>query len=192
VSRPRQYKGKIKQWGLDTKYTKTEEYMEILKTKKEIEEKNKGKGKSKEKDGDGESSSTGSFTVRGKTVSDSSITRFERRAKKRGIIPADDTGDAGGSGSGRTDYADSSAGGSSADYQGDFGALGPSYDTAGGYQGYDAAGYSQGYFPNDYQTGDYSGSGYQGEPDPTHVHPPAPGICWAGPGRRGAAPCLPC
>jgi len=181
VPRPRQYKGKIKQWGLDTKYTKTEEYMEILKTKKEIEEKNKGKSKDK---GGGESSSTGSFTVRGKTVSDSSITRFERRAKKRGIIPADDDDEAGASGSGGAGYGDPAVGGSSADYQAgttDYGAVGPSYDaSASGYQGYDTTGYGQSYFPDDYQTGGYSGSGYQGEHGPGLPLGSALRAFWAG------------
>jgi len=58
--------------------------MEILKTKKQLEK--------------GESSSSGQtkFTIRGKPVSESSISRFERRAKKRGIIPKDEDADADG------------------------------------------------------------------------------------------------
>lgn len=47
--------------------------MEMLKTKKKMEK-------------DDPKAST-KFTVRGKAVSDASISRFERRAKKRGILP---------------------------------------------------------------------------------------------------------
>ncbi len=54
--------------------------MEILKTKKKMEKE--------------DSSSQATFTVRGKQVSDSSISRFERRAKKRGILPAEDDANA--------------------------------------------------------------------------------------------------
>lgn len=67
----RQYKGKIKAWGLDTKYTKTSEYLEVIRHDKER----------------GESPGP-ARTSSGKQISESSLNRFKKRAEKRGILPS--------------------------------------------------------------------------------------------------------
>ncbi len=133
MSSIRQYKGKIKQWGLDTKYTKTEEYMEIVKTKQKL------------KDGGSSSSSSqqqAKFTVRGKPVSDSSISRFERRAKKRGILPAEGGEGSGSGGNDQTQAGDGAGGGveyadeyQDADYDAEYQAHDYQEYQTGGYEG---------------------------------------------------------
>lgn len=70
----RQYKTKIKEWGLDDKYIKTNEYIGILKEKRRLERDDPGRSYE--------------FYLRGKHVEASSILRFESRATKRGLIQA--------------------------------------------------------------------------------------------------------
>ncbi|TLD25005.1 hypothetical protein PspLS_05905 [Pyricularia sp. CBS 133598] len=70
----RQYKTKIKEWGLDDKYIKTNEYIGILKEKRRLEREDPGRSYE--------------FYLRGKHVEASSILRFESRATKRGLIQA--------------------------------------------------------------------------------------------------------
>ncbi|KAL8377098.1 hypothetical protein RB595_007983 [Gaeumannomyces hyphopodioides] len=73
----RQYKIKIKEWGLDDKYIKTSEYLGILKVKRRREREDPNRDTV--------------FWLRGKQVDPASITRFETRATKRGLITANDT-----------------------------------------------------------------------------------------------------
>ncbi|KLU85420.1 hypothetical protein MAPG_04446 [Magnaporthiopsis poae ATCC 64411] len=73
----RQYKIKIKEWGLDDKYIKTGEYLGILKVKRRREREDPNRDTV--------------FWLRGKQVDPASITRFETRATKRGLIKATDT-----------------------------------------------------------------------------------------------------
>lgn len=81
-NRTRQYKTKIKEWGLDDKYIKTNEYIGILKEKRRLERDDPGRSYE--------------FYLRGKHVEASSILRFESRATKRGLIqPGDSLSDRG-------------------------------------------------------------------------------------------------
>ncbi|TLD09900.1 hypothetical protein PgNI_05869 [Pyricularia grisea] len=73
----RQYKTKIKEWGLDDKYIKTNEYIGILKEKRRLERDDPGRSYE--------------FYLRGKHVEASSILRFESRATKRGLIQPGDS-----------------------------------------------------------------------------------------------------
>ncbi|KAL8404630.1 hypothetical protein RB594_009475 [Gaeumannomyces avenae] len=73
----RQYKIKIKEWGLDDKYIKTSEYLGILKVKRRREREDPNRDTM--------------FWLRGKQVDPASITRFETRATKRGLITDSDT-----------------------------------------------------------------------------------------------------
>ncbi|TLS25703.1 hypothetical protein PpBr36_07281 [Pyricularia pennisetigena] len=73
----RQYKTKIKEWGLDDKYIKTSEYIGILKEKRRLEREDPDRSYE--------------FYLRGKHVESSSIMRFESRAIKRGLIQPGET-----------------------------------------------------------------------------------------------------
>ncbi|KAL2019312.1 hypothetical protein VTK56DRAFT_9779 [Thermocarpiscus australiensis] len=68
----KQYKTQIKKWNLDTKYIKSSEYMFMIKTKREREAQNPPKETR--------------FILRGRIVDPKDITRFEKRAEKKGLI----------------------------------------------------------------------------------------------------------
>lgn len=75
VIRTKQYKTQLKKWSLDTKYTKSSEYMAMIKTKRRRERENPPKQTQ--------------FFLHGKPISDKDITRFEKRAIKKGLISQD-------------------------------------------------------------------------------------------------------
>ncbi|KAK0715295.1 Clr5 domain-containing protein [Lasiosphaeris hirsuta] len=72
----KQYKTQLKKWNLDTKYIKASEYMAMIKTKRQRESENPPKQTR--------------FTLRGRTVDPKDITRFEKRALKKGMIKPED------------------------------------------------------------------------------------------------------
>ncbi|KAK3379243.1 Clr5 domain-containing protein [Lasiosphaeria ovina] len=72
----KQYKTQLKKWNLDTKYIKASEYMAMIKTKRLREAENPPKQTR--------------FILRGRTVDPKDITRFEKRALKKGMIKPED------------------------------------------------------------------------------------------------------
>jgi hypothetical protein len=66
----KQYKTHIKQWGLDTKYIKSSEYLAMIKLQRD---------RANEKP-----PRESYFTLRGRPVDPKDITRFEKRAAKKG------------------------------------------------------------------------------------------------------------
>jgi hypothetical protein len=70
----KQYKTQLKKWNLDTKYIKASEYMAMIKTKRERERENPPKQTR--------------FILRGRVVDPKDITRFEKRAHKKGKLNA--------------------------------------------------------------------------------------------------------
>ncbi|KAK0636507.1 Clr5 domain-containing protein [Bombardia bombarda] len=72
----KQYKTQLKKWNLDTKYTKASEYMAMIKLKRMRESENPPKQTR--------------FTLRGRPVDPKDITRFEKRALKKGMIKGDE------------------------------------------------------------------------------------------------------
>ncbi|KAK5657797.1 hypothetical protein OQA88_2870 [Cercophora sp. LCS_1] len=77
----KQYKTQIKKWNLDTKYIKASEYMAMIKIKRAREKENPPK-KTR-------------FALRGRFVDPKDITRFEKRASKKGKSVVDDDDDQG-------------------------------------------------------------------------------------------------
>jgi len=78
----KQYKTQLKKWNLDTKYIKASEYIAMIKTKRERERENPPKETR--------------FILRGRVVDPKDITRFEKRAQKKGTpLPKDDEYDQG-------------------------------------------------------------------------------------------------
>ena len=77
VDREKQYKTQIKKWNLDTKYIKGSEYLAMIKTKRRREREDPPKDTL--------------FTLRGRIVDPKDITRFEKRAIKKGQITADES-----------------------------------------------------------------------------------------------------
>ncbi len=73
----KQYKTQIKKWNLDTKYIKGSEYLAMIKTKRRREREDPPKDTL--------------FTLRGRIVDPKDITRFEKRAIKKGAITADES-----------------------------------------------------------------------------------------------------
>jgi hypothetical protein len=116
--------------------------MKLLDQKKENEKKTGKKGSSEKQ-----------YVVRGKQVSESSIQRFERRAKKRGILPAEGGGDDAGTDAGYDSQFDEWTG---VDYGQQGGYVDP---TGGGAAAAAVAGYSHGgYVTSDHAQ--YAGQGY--------------------------------
>ncbi|KAK3688342.1 Clr5 domain-containing protein [Podospora appendiculata] len=72
----KQYKTQLKKWNFDTKYTKASEYMAMIKTKRRRETENPPKQTR--------------FVLRGRPVDPKDITRFEKRALKKGMIKGDE------------------------------------------------------------------------------------------------------
>jgi hypothetical protein len=68
----KQYKTQIKKWNLDTKYIKGSEYMFMIKTLRERQAAHPGKETR--------------FILRGRVVDPKDISRFEKRAQKKGLI----------------------------------------------------------------------------------------------------------
>ncbi|KAK3938805.1 Clr5 domain-containing protein [Diplogelasinospora grovesii] len=72
----KQYKTQLKKWSLDTKYTKASEYMAMIQTKRRRENENPPKQTR--------------FILRGRPVDPKDITRFEKRAMKKGTIMSEE------------------------------------------------------------------------------------------------------
>ncbi|KAK3318745.1 Clr5 domain-containing protein [Apodospora peruviana] len=72
----KQYKTQLKKWNLDTKYTKSSEYMAMIKIQKQRESENPPKQTR--------------FALRGRPVDPKDIARFEKRALKKGMIKEED------------------------------------------------------------------------------------------------------
>ncbi|KAK3390815.1 Clr5 domain-containing protein [Podospora didyma] len=72
----KQYKTQLKKWNLDTKYIKSSEYLAMIQTKRQREAENPPKETR--------------FVLRGRPVDPKDITRFEKRAIKKGLIKAGD------------------------------------------------------------------------------------------------------
>jgi len=78
----KQYKTRIKRWGLDKKYVKSHEYFALLKKKRKREEEDPSK-------------ETG-FSLRGKIIKQCDLLRFEKRAIRNGTMrPGDSLSDKG-------------------------------------------------------------------------------------------------
>ncbi|KAL2255609.1 hypothetical protein VTK26DRAFT_3020 [Humicola hyalothermophila] len=72
----KQYKTQLKKWNLDTKYIKASEYMFMIKTIRERQAENPPKETR--------------FVLRGRVVDPKDITRFEKRAQKKGLMKEGD------------------------------------------------------------------------------------------------------
>lgn len=75
-TREKQYKTQLKKWNLDTKYIKASEYLAMVKIKREREAANPPKQTQ--------------FILRGRLVENKDITRFEKRASKKGTLQLDE------------------------------------------------------------------------------------------------------
>ncbi|KAK4207616.1 hypothetical protein QBC37DRAFT_354965 [Rhypophila decipiens] len=75
----KQYKTQLKKWNLDTKYTKASEYIAMIKIQRQREAENPPKQTR--------------FALRGRPVDPKDITRFEKRALKKGMIKEEDLND---------------------------------------------------------------------------------------------------
>ncbi|KAK0743411.1 Clr5 domain-containing protein [Schizothecium vesticola] len=75
----KQYKTQLKKWNLDTKYIKASEYLAMVKIKREREAANPSKQTQ--------------FVLRGRLVENKDITRFEKRASKKGTLQLDEDED---------------------------------------------------------------------------------------------------
>ncbi len=72
----KQYKTQLKKWNLDTKYIKASEYMAMIRTRRQRESENPPKQTR--------------FMLRGRPVDPKDITRFEKRALKKGMMKEED------------------------------------------------------------------------------------------------------
>ncbi|KAK1831135.1 Clr5 domain-containing protein [Podospora conica] len=77
----KQYKTQLKKWNLDTKYIKASEYLAMVRIKREREASNPSKQTQ--------------FILRGRVVENKDITRFEKRASKKGTLQLDEDQDDG-------------------------------------------------------------------------------------------------
>ena len=76
VSSEKQYKTQFKKWNLDTKYVKASEYLAMVRIRREREAGNPPKETQ--------------FILRGRVVENKDITRFEKRASKKGTLQLDE------------------------------------------------------------------------------------------------------